>query len=450
MRKQSLGKQGMTDRKKNEPNLVEKERQMFNALCINYTAAYCCDLMTDTMEPIKQKSFSHSLQEKEKMQDPCCYSEWIRHAYETFVVKETAPDYMEVFDAQNLMRRLRTEESIVYRHKTLPNGVGMEYFEATIVPLYMDENSFKVIIGYRPIDDIVAEEKKHRRELEIEVATLQNIHEALGSGAWKLTYDERGEMTSCQWSDKMRHMLGFTSEEDFPNLFEVWAGRLHPEDREDTLREYRDTVQDYSNRKTFDVEYRLRNKDEEYHWFRAAGSLSRRSDGSPVAERMKTVDTIEIEYCALDGNWHQARFIEKKRDDSGRITNILYITRIVSEEKKQALEQERLQVAYEAAENANAAKTTFLLNMSHDIRTPMNAILGYSRLMRGHLTDPELLHYQDMIEQSGIPIIAMTANAFEEDRRKALEMGMNGHIAKPIDAAKIREILAQEMKRRDE
>ena len=40
------------------------------------------------------------------------------------------------------------------------------------------------------------------------------------------------------------------------------------------------------------------------------------------------------------------------------------------------------------------------------------------------------------------PIIAMTANAFEEDRRKALEMGMNGHIAKPIDAAKIREIIA--------
>lgn len=523
----------MTDTKK-ENDLVEKERQMFNALCINYTAAYYCDLMTDTMEPIKQKKFSHCSQEKEKMQDPHCYSEWIRHAYETFVVKETAPDYMEVFDAQNLMRRLRTEESIVYRHKTLPNGVGMEYFEATIVPLYMDENSFKVIIGYRPIDDIVAEEKKHRKELEIEVATLQNIHEALGSGAWKLTYDERGEMTSCQWSDKMRHMLGFTSEEDFPNLFEVWMNRLHPEDREYTLREYRDTVQDYSNQKTFDVEYRLRNKAEEYHWFRAAGSLSRRADGSPVAfdgvfintdekhrtneqlrqalqeaenaknelllehevvsavsrsyysiysidlvhnfyeeisnsghfvhrptgysgnaqaklnqlcmtlveadyrnavrhffdlstvaERMKTVDTIEIEYCALDGNWHQARFIEKKRDDSGRITNILYITRIVSEEKKQTLEQERLQVAYEAAENANAAKTTFLLNMSHDIRTPMNAILGYSQLMRGRITDPELLHYQDMIEQSGIVLLSIINNVLDMARIESGRMELD-------------------------
>ena len=40
----------------------------------------------------------------------------------------------------------------------------------------------------------------------------------------------------------------------------------------------------------------------------------------------------------------------------------------------------------------------------------------------------------------------MTANAFEEDRKKALEMGMNDHIAKPIDAARIREVLSSILK----
>ena len=38
---------------------VQKERQMLGALCVNYTAAYCCDRMADRMEVIKRKNFSH-------------------------------------------------------------------------------------------------------------------------------------------------------------------------------------------------------------------------------------------------------------------------------------------------------------------------------------------------------------------------------------------------------
>ncbi|MDO4474885.1 MAG: transporter substrate-binding domain-containing protein [Eubacteriales bacterium] len=52
------------------------------------------------------------------------------------------------------------------------------------------------------------------------------------------------------------------------------------------------------------------------------------------------------------------------------------------------------------ADAANKAKTEFLFNVSHDIRTPMNAITGYSQLMKKELTDPKLIEYQEKIDAS--------------------------------------------------
>ena len=52
--------------------------------------------------------------------------------------------------------------------------------------------------------------------------------------------------------------------------------------------------------------------------------------------------------------------------------------------------------------------------------------------MDGYTATREIRTLKDM-EKANVPIIAMTANAFDEDRKKAIKAGMNGHIAKPID-----------------
>ena len=56
--------------------------------------------------------------------------------------------------------------------------------------------------------------------------------------------------------------------------------------------------------------------------------------------------------------------------------------------------------------------------------------------MNGYDATKEIRKLKDP-RKSRIPIIAMTANAFEEDRKNALAAGMNGHLAKPIDVQKL-------------
>ena len=68
------------------------------------------------------------------------------------------------------------------------------------------------------------------------------------------------------------------------------------------------------------------------------------------------------------------------------------------------------------AEKANAAKSDFLFNMSHDIRTPMNALLGYNELMKRELTDPKLLDYQEKMEQSGNLLLSIINNVLDMAR----------------------------------
>ncbi len=152
-----------------------------------------------------------------------------------------------------------------------------------------------------------------------------------------------------------RKMLGYKSEEDFPNRLESWSDLLHEEDKAYVMKEYWDTVRDYSGEKTYDVRYRLLTKNAGWRWFHAAGRLSRREDGSPV--------TFVGFFIDIDDEKKMEARLEAQRAD--------------------------LEDALAAAQHANRAKTTFLNNMSHDIRTPMNSIIGFTSLAAAHIDNTE-------------------------------------------------------------
>ena len=85
------------------------------------------------------------------------------------------------------------------------------------------------------------------------------------------------------------------------------------------------------------------------------------TDISTLPERMKDEESVVMEYRMKDGSWHSLRFIEKKRDETGRLTHVLCAIRSISDAKRR--EQTLIYQAAEAKKDA-AVKTRFLSNMS--------------------------------------------------------------------------------------
>ena len=244
------------------------------------------------------------------------------------------------------------------------------------------EKHFKAIDNTH-IAQLAQERLAALEALEHETTALKLVHEILSSGMWTMDFDQQGQMVSVFWSQDFRAMIGYRDEEDFPNVLSSWSDLLHPDDRDRVLKQYYATIDDYTGKTLYDVEYRLLTKDRGYRWFRATGKLSRRADGTPITYVGMFVD------------------ITHRKETDEKLT-----------EQHKLLEE-----ALERAQRASQAKTMFLNNMSHDIRTPMNAIIGFTNLAATHLDDQELVRdYLDKIRASSSHLLSLINDVLDMSR----------------------------------
>lgn len=498
---------------------LARENAILQSLCLDYTVICFADLKTDTIEVVKQGVFSHGMDIDEALpaKEKLSYRARMVYIRDHLLVKESCGDFYGELGPEGLMRHLMEKETFTYRARTKGNREGNEYFELKAIRVHQDETSFKVVIGIRPIDDLIREEGRHQRRLEEALASERRSNEVISaiSKIYWVIYLVDLEKDTCERIASVG--------EGYQASRKVCAASQAFEDilRYIVSEEYWDHMRDFVDTRT-------------------------------LVTRLSQEDTITTTYRARTGEWRQARFIVKTRDEKGRAKDLLYMVNPIDRAKQKEMQyqavmnalgqdfsvifltdlrqdtiemirgmedthiglrledvhyrysgwiryacehlvceenreemafllspahleaelllhktysvrchvhpnpagheyfevravlfqqdenhfevimgyraldqmireerknQQRLEEALHQVELANEAKSAFLFNMSHDIRTPMNAILGFSHLLRMHKEEPEkILDYTEKIEKSGEYLLSLINNVLELSR----------------------------------
>lgn len=347
---------------------------------------------------------------------------------------------------------------------------------------------------------------------------MNSIYENLGAVSWSREFDENGNQTALNCSDAFYRIHGFTGRDDpgAPQTLEEWLELIHPLERAEVIAKARAAILDPTGETPYDINCRTKSADGTYRWYHSSGTITRRSDGSPMVyygviqnidnekkyeqylqEQIDTAEALSRDYpyasivdrqenytvtiksegkmipeARRKRNYNYRKIWEtfgqkyivpedlervlkevdlsnvmeqlKERDEyaciyklkmQGKLhnvqttfINVYYHTmrksimivgfRIIDDIVKKEQEQKQvLQEALLAAEQANRAKTAFLNNMSHDIRTPMNAIIGYTNLAAGRVENTaQVKDYLQKISVSGNQLMNLINGVLDMSR----------------------------------
>lgn len=335
---------------------LEKEQQFLDVLCRDYTSVYYVDLEKNTLEPFKLDRVANAANFiSAENPGPFNYTEMIETYSRKYVAPESVTFFENTMSIVNLKNELKYKERIVFRYRSVPNLLRQQYFETIVVRISTTSLNYQLLLGFRHIDNIVALEQKRQFELEqaLTEATLKNeVISALSQiyNAIFLINLEKDSFKEISGKGSTHRLAGKSG------CASLEMNRLCDEF---IVSEYKDKLRQF-----FDI--------------------------STLQERLKNEETIATEYLTNDNNWHTARFIVRRRNESNTITDVLYVTQIISASKRR--EQSWIAIA-EEANKANVAKTEFISQIAHDIRTPMNAIMGFTDIVSQHIDEPDKIKY---------------------------------------------------------
>lgn len=280
------------------------------------------------------------------------YDEFTRRYADAFVPETEQEEFLDWHKCENLKKRLQEKESLTYYYHSVSKDGKDSYYEAYAVKGKADGKNFYIFLGYRNVDVILYKEKAIQEQLQKALDEAKLSNEIIEAIAKSYQYISRIDIAK-DWFEEIANRDAENM--NYKKSGEVFSGNRNV-CKKLVAEEYQEAFLKFTDITTLPV-------------------------------RMKNEETIVMEYQMKDGNWHKLRFIEKKRDKDGNLTHVLCAIRSISDVKKK--EQELLQQVAEARKDA-ALKSRFLSNMSHDIRIPINGIIGMTELADRYPDNPEI------------------------------------------------------------
>ncbi len=284
---------------------------------------------------------------------PCSYDEYIKIWNKRFVSENDTTSFSNTTDREHLIKAFNSgnnEVTFDYEAKTISGKT--KWLRRSIC---MTENRSGDVIAYTSVKDISALVEQNKRE-EAYIRALATEYDSIAVVNFeKNKSDDRIVLHSRVAEDFVKLVDDETMKEmNFSKRLDMLTKFIHPDDRIKFRQSAnRDRIfESFAENRTHIVDFRMM-----------------KPDGTSA--------------------YYQECFLPLKDDDGKLIGLIVCLRNIDDEIRKELGIRQELEDAKFAAEAANQAKSTFLFNMSHDIRTPMNAIIGFTDIALKHIDNKE-------------------------------------------------------------
>lgn len=305
------------------------------------------------------------------------------------LAQELQPAYFAFFDADHLTQCFENGEDHVFHRYWTKDTLGNPMLAEQHVVMYRDLVSgdllaITYVLDHTKLDKLNSREAEQRRLLEEDMKKIEGLASQY-SALYYINFDTK-EYIRYDSSGAVPKEIGDHYDKNADSFFEVYKKSI----LEYTHPDYRDEMLRYANEGY--VREVLRDKKRHSCKFLHMGK-----NGGYI-----WLELVLIKFAGADEEMSSIAFAFLNVDE---------------EEQEKVAQRKALVDALAAAEHANRAKTAFLNNMSHDIRTPMNAIIGYTALAASHLDNVETIKdYLSKIAVSSSHLLSLINDVLDMSR----------------------------------